>query len=81
MNTMNSKPYRRLYRDVDSRIIGGVCSGLAHYFRIDVVIIRILFIIILFGMGAGLLGYILLWIVAPPAETEKQKLEMKQYER
>ncbi len=68
---------RRLYRDADSRVLGGVCSGMGAYFNIDVVIFRILFVIALFISGAGFLVYIVLWIVVPKAKTTAQKLEMK----
>lgn len=77
METMNSRQCRRLYRDDDSRILGGVCSGLAYYFNIDVVLVRVIFIMIFFGLGAGLLAYLILWVVVPPATTVEQKAEMK----
>lgn len=69
---------RRLYRDGDSRILGGVCSGLGAYFNIDVVILRVIFVLLFFlGVGASLLLYIILWIVVPKAKTTAQRLEMK----
>jgi len=67
---------RRLYRDPDDRIIGGVSSGLGAYLGIDPVIVRILFVIFFF-IGFGLLVYIILWIVVPEARTTAQKLEMR----
>ncbi len=66
---------RRLYRDVNSRTIGGVCSGMSHYFDVDVVLMRIIFVI-LFFVTVGLILYIVCWIVIPPAETEAEILEM-----
>ncbi len=71
-----SRP-RRLYRDPDGRMIAGVSSGLATYFNIDPVWIRILFIVSLFISGAGLIAYIVLWIVIPEAITTAEKLEMR----
>ena len=68
---------RRLYRDPDNRMIAGVSSGLAAYFNIDPVWFRVLFIITLFFGAAGLLAYIILWIVVPPAITTAEKLEMR----
>ena len=68
---------RRLYRDGDSRVLGGVCSGMGAYFNIDVVILRILFVLSIFMGGAGFLIYLVLWIVVPKAKTTAQKLEMK----
>ena len=67
MSNINRSPYRRLLRCSDDRIIGGVCSGLAYYFRIDAIIIRVIFIVVLLGMGAGLLAYHILWIALPQA--------------
>ncbi len=72
-----SASYRRMYRDPDNRIIGGVCSGLAAYWRIDPTIVRLIFIILaIFGM-AGVLIYLILWIILPEAHTVAQKLEMR----
>jgi phage shock protein PspC (stress-responsive transcriptional regulator) len=60
------KMRRRLYRDGDNRVIGGVCSGLGAYFNIDMVILRVIFVLAFFlGVGASLLIYIILWIVVP----------------
>jgi len=67
---------RRIYRDPDNRMIGGVCSGLGAYLGIDTVIMRILFILFLI-FGVGFLVYIILWIVVPEARTTAQKLEMR----
>ncbi|MCL2290252.1 MAG: PspC domain-containing protein [Bacteroidetes bacterium] len=85
----NKKEIRKkLYRDMDNRVLGGVCSGLAAYFNIDVVLIRILFVVFfigfsilnfsLFGMtsGTALLVYVILWIVTPAARTVQQRHEM-----
>ncbi len=71
------KGYKRMYRDPDTRILGGVCGGMGAYWHIDPIIIRVLFLIALFGFGIGFLLYILLWIVIPVAKTTAQKLEMR----
>lgn len=68
---------RRLYRDGDNRVLGGVCSGMGAYFNIDPVILRIIFVIALFMGGASVLIYIILWIVVPKAKTTAQRLEMR----
>lgn len=68
---------RRLFRDPDDKVIGGVCSGLGHYFDIDPVWIRLGFAIMLFVFGTGILFYLLLMIIIPRAETTTEKLEMK----
>ena len=69
---------RRLFRDPDHRVFGGVASGLSAYFGIDVVVLRLIFVLLFFlGYGFSLLLYIILWIVVPKANTTAQKLEMK----
>jgi phage shock protein PspC (stress-responsive transcriptional regulator) len=69
---------RRLYRDGDNRVLGGVCSGLGAYFNIDMVILRVIFVVAFFvGIGASFLLYIILWIVVPKAKTTAQRLEMR----
>jgi len=55
---------RRLYRNENDKVLGGVCSGLANYFNIDVVIARIIFVVLLFS-GVGFLTYIIMWIAVP----------------
>jgi len=73
----SSRTYRRMYRDPDNRIIGGVCSGLGAYWHTDPTILRLIFIILaIFGM-AGVLIYIILWIILPEARTVSQRLEMR----
>ncbi|MGQ2982558.1 PspC domain-containing protein [Flavobacterium sp.] len=68
---------RKFYRDGDRSIVGGVCGGIAHYFRIDPLWIRIIFILSLFiTFSASLFVYILLWILIPKAVTTTEKLEM-----
>jgi len=68
---------KRLYRDSENSVIGGVCGGLAAYFNVDPVIFRLLFVIFFFVGGASILVYIILWIVLPQAVTAAQKLEMR----
>jgi phage shock protein PspC (stress-responsive transcriptional regulator) len=68
---------KRLYRDPDDRVLGGVCGGLGAYFNSDPLLFRILFIIIFFGLGSGLIIYVILWIAIPEARTTAQKLEMR----
>ena len=73
----SSKTYRRIYRDPDNRVLGGVCSGISAYWRMDPLILRILFLVSFLGFGIGLIIYLILWIVIPEARTATQKLEMK----
>ena len=51
------------------RIIGGVCSGLAEHFNVDVTIVRVLFIAFALMTGVGFLLYLLLWVLMPEADT------------
>ncbi|MGW8315172.1 MAG: PspC domain-containing protein [Bacteroidales bacterium] len=69
--------HKRLYRDPENSVIGGVCGGLGAYFNVDPVIFRLLFVIFFFAGGASILVYVILWIVLPKAETAAQKLEMR----
>jgi phage shock protein PspC (stress-responsive transcriptional regulator) len=59
---------KRLYRLRDNRMLGGVCTGLGEYFNLDPVLIRIVFIILALQGGAGVIAYIVLWIVVPYKE-------------
>jgi phage shock protein PspC (stress-responsive transcriptional regulator) len=68
---------KRLYRDPEDKVLGGVCGGLGAYFSIDPVIIRIIFALIFFLGGSGILVYLILWIVVPKAVSTAQRLEMK----
>lgn len=68
---------KRLFRDPDDPVIGGVCSGLGYYFGIDRIWFRAAFLIALFGFGTGILLYIILWIIIPDAKSASDKLEMK----
>jgi phage shock protein PspC (stress-responsive transcriptional regulator) len=68
---------RRLFRDIENNILGGVCSGIASYFNIDIVWIRLAFVILFVLKGAGILAYIILWFIVPVARTTAQKLQMK----
>ena len=70
---------KRLFRDGDNKILGGVSYGIANYFNVDPAIIRIVFIISLFLGGFGLITYILLWISVPEAKTVEDKIRAKGY--
>ena len=73
-----AKRKRRLYRDPDHRVLGGVCGGLGAYFGMDPVILRIIFAVLFFmTSGAALLAYFVLWIAVPKAVNTAQRLEMR----
>lgn len=73
-----AKTERRLYRDPDNKILGGVFSGMAAYLGWDVTLIRLIAIIILiFGYGVLIPIYIICWLVIPEARTAPEKLAMR----
>jgi len=67
---------KRMYRDPDNRILGGVCGGIGAFLNIDPVILRVMFVILLF-FGIGVIIYLILWIVMPEAKTFAEKCEMR----
>ncbi len=68
---------KKLYRDEENAVIGGVCSGLGAYFGIDPVIVRIIFVmLVLFGLS-GIVIYIILFFITPEAKTTADKLRMR----
>jgi len=70
---------KRLYRDGDNEILGGVAYGLGNYFGIDPAIVRVLFILSIFIGGFGILAYLILWVSIPEAKTVGEKMNMKGY--
>ena len=56
---------KKLQRDTQHKVIGGVCSGLANYFDIDVTLVRLLFAVAFFVFSSGFWIYLLLWLVLP----------------
>lgn len=76
-NDNGNRGNKKLYRDKEKGMIGGVATGLGHYFGVDAVWIKIIFLIFVFaGFGTGILAYFVLWIVTPEAVTTSEKLEM-----
>ena len=68
---------KQLFRDPENGMIAGVAAGLAAYFGIDVILFRILFVFGTFTGGWGLLIYIALWLIVPPAKTGSDRLRMR----
>ena len=56
---------KRFYRSRTDKVLAGVCGGLAEYFSIDPILVRLLFILLVIAAGGGLLAYIILWIITP----------------
>lgn len=68
---------KRIFRDPDDKVLGGVCGGIGNYIGIDPVWLRLLFAVLFFFFGSGFLFYIILWIVIPEAKTTADKIEMR----
>ncbi|OGU38371.1 MAG: hypothetical protein A2X61_14915 [Ignavibacteria bacterium GWB2_35_12] len=65
---------RKFYRSKQDKVIGGVAGGLAEYFDIDPVIVRVVFVLAALGWGVSILAYIILWIITPESlEPYKEK--------
>jgi len=68
---------RRLFRDMDNAMIAGVASGLAKYFDVSVLVIRLLFVALTFFGGATIVIYLVLWLLIPEAATNSERLQME----
>ncbi len=73
----SSRKSKKLYRDGSDRFLGGVSSGMAHYLNIDVIWVRLAWLVAAFGFGFGFILYPILWILLPEATTTAEKLEME----
>lgn len=63
---------KRLYRSRKDRMIAGVCGGIAEYFKVDPVWIRLAAVLLVFADGAGLIVYILAWVLIPENPSQKK---------
>jgi phage shock protein PspC (stress-responsive transcriptional regulator) len=73
----NDKGEKRFFRNPDEKIIAGVCSGIAAYFHLDPVWVRLIFLLFVFAGGSGFLLYLVLWVVIPEAVTTSDRLIMR----
>lgn len=71
------KVRRKLFRNPDDKMIGGVCSGLAAYFDIEVVWVRLAMFLLLFFGGLSIWAYVILWIIIPQARTTAERFAMR----
>lgn len=72
------RPSKKLYRDIERNYIGGVSAGLNHYLGLNLLVIRLIWVIsALFSFGATVAIYVILWAVTPAARTTAQKLDMQ----
>jgi len=74
--TSSSSSVKKLFRDTDNSYISGVSAGLGHYLGINAIWVRLIWILLIFGLGTGIFIYILLWIFVPEAKTTTDKLQM-----
>lgn len=66
MNNSDNSKIKRLYRSKKDKVLGGICGGLGEYFEIDPVLIRILWVILtVLSVGAGIIAYLICWIIIP----------------
>ncbi|WP_020600780.1 PspC domain-containing protein [Spirosoma panaciterrae] len=78
VNTIeDDKTVKKFFRNPENKVLGGVASGIAAYFGVDTGIIRLLFVLGIVFFGVGFLLYIVLWMIAPQANTLTEKMEMQ----
>ncbi len=77
MRIQNQMRTKKLFRDADARMVGGVSAGLSNYFGIDKLWIRLAFLVSILLFGTGFWLYIILWIIVPKAISASDKLLMK----
>lgn len=68
---------KKFYRDPDRKVVGGVAAGVASYFGVDLGVVRFLWVLSILLFGTGVLVYIILWVIAPVANTLTEKMEMQ----
>ncbi len=71
------KNIKKLYRNPDDKVLGGVSSGLSAYFNFEVLYIRLAFVLLIVAGGSGILIYLILWIITPVASSITERIRMK----
>lgn len=71
------KNIKKLYRNPDDKVLGGVASGLSAYFNFEVLYIRLAFVLLIVAGGSGILIYLILWIITPVASSITERIRMK----
>ncbi|MEN2281497.1 PspC domain-containing protein [Algoriphagus sp. SE2] len=74
---VEDKNIKKLYRNPDDKVLGGVASGLAAYFGIEVIWTRLAFVFLILAGGSGFLIYLVLWIITPVASSITERIQMK----
>lgn len=75
--THEDKQVKKLYRNPDDKVLGGVASGLSAYFGVEVLYVRLAFLVLTFAGGSGILIYLILWIITPVASSITERIKMK----
>lgn len=68
---------KKMYRDGENSVMGGVASGIAAYFGVDITVVRLIFVLSFFLGGTGLILYIILWMITPEAKSITDKIKMQ----
>jgi phage shock protein PspC (stress-responsive transcriptional regulator) len=76
-NIQEESTVKKMYRNPEGKVLGGVAGGVASFFGIDKVLVRVLFVALAFAGGFGIILYIILWISIPEAKTITEKMEMQ----
>ncbi|MEM0940609.1 MAG: PspC domain-containing protein [Bacteroidota bacterium] len=76
-NLEEDKTVKKLFRNTDDQVLGGVASGISSYFGVDPVVMRVIFVVSIFLGGAGLIVYFILWIIVPEAKSITEKMQMQ----
>lgn len=68
---------KKMFRDPQRKVLGGVSGGIAAYLGIDIILVRVLFILLVIAGGLGVFLYIILWVSLPEAKTLTDKMQMQ----
>jgi phage shock protein PspC (stress-responsive transcriptional regulator) len=71
------KNIKKLYRNPDDKVLGGISSGLSAYFNFEVLYVRLAFVLLIVAGGSGILIYLILWIITPVASSITERIRMK----
>jgi phage shock protein PspC (stress-responsive transcriptional regulator) len=74
---VEDKNVKKLYRNPDDKVLGGVASGLAAYFGIEVIWTRLALALLILAGGSGFVIYLVLWIITPVASSITERIQMK----
>jgi phage shock protein PspC (stress-responsive transcriptional regulator)/uncharacterized membrane protein len=76
-NDVPLRTFRKLFRDSDDRILGGVCAGIAHFLNVETKWMRLLALALIFIGGLGIPVYVILWAIMPAAKSRADRMAMK----